>query len=236
MIDYAEWLHRAEDFVRGLNYLPGQWGISLDVEPPLPKAKADELREVLPLGLPSPLYDLYTTGAATYRCTYHWSPDQSHLPLVGRVFPHTYTLHGGAQFIPAFELKDWQISVRKRATGYGATADAPPRPGWETWYECVPFLAVGNGDYLALRVSDAAGRLPVLYLCHDALDGGDGRTAFEISPSFDRFLADWESLYYIGPAIWLLAAFLAHGGEGPLNVKQPKAALWRRVISGRRKP
>ena len=230
MLDYSEWLQRAEDFVRRLNYLPGRWGISVAVEPPLSRAAADELCEVLSFGLPSPLYDLYSRGSASYCCTYNWELDESHLPLVGQVFPQTYSLYGGARFLPAAELKDTFASVRAWATKWDATADDPPRPGWELWHQCVPFIAVGNGDFLALHVSDSSARLPVLYLCHDAEDGGDGRTAFEISPSFDQFLGDWETLCYIGPEIWLLRQFLADDGNGPLEVNQPKTALWRAVI------
>ena len=119
-----------------------------------------------------------------------------------------------------------------------APAGMSLRPGWELWCQSVPFIAVGNGDYLALDVTKGAGRLPVLYLCHDgdAEDGGDGRTAFEISPSFDQFLADWEALCYVGPEIWLLAPFFADDGRGALHVEQPKATMWREIISGRVSP
>lgn len=234
MLDYAHWLKRAEDFVRGLGNLPGQWGVSIAIEPPLARRAADELRNRLPFGLPAPLYDLYTQGSASYRCAYYWSPDEAHLPLVGEVFPHTYSLYGGARFIPACQLADAHASVRSWARGWNGTPDGGPRPSWEAWQESIPFLAVGNGDYLALRVRGDRTDLPVIYLCHDAEDGGDGRTAFEISPSFDQFLSDWETLCYIGPEIWLLAAFLSDDGEGPVQVNQPKVALWREIVCGRR--
>ena len=83
-------------------------------------------------------------------------------------------------------------------------------------------------------MSAGAARPPVLYLCHDADDGGDGRAAFEISPTFDQFLGDWETLSYVGPEIWLLARFLADDGTGPLQLNQPATALWREVITGRK--
>jgi hypothetical protein len=230
MIDYSRWLSRAEAFVRGLDYLPGKWGVSIAVEPPLTASAADELGRTLPLGLPSPLYNLYTTGSASYRCTYHWSPDKAYLPLVEQVFPHQYSLYGGARFISAAELPDRQASVRSWATEWDAPADAPPRPGWELWHQAIPFLAVGNGDYLALQVSNGTDKQPVLYLSHDAGGGDDERTAFEISPSLEQFLADWETLCYVGPEIWLLGEFLANEGKGLLQVNQPKTNLWREVM------
>jgi hypothetical protein len=95
---------------------------------------------------------------------------------------------------------------------------------------------VGNGDYLAVRASSTAGRFPILYLCHDAEDGGDRRTAFEISSDFEQFLIDWETLCYLGPEIWLLRRFLADDGKGPLEIDQPATELWREIILGRKKP
>ena len=228
MFDYARWLQRAEAFVRGLNELPGQWEISVDVEPPLSVDAAEQLRRTLPLGLPVSLLGLYTTGSARFQCSYRWSPDEEHLPIIAEVFPHQYTLYGGARFIPAVELAETQAAVREWAVEWDAPPHGPPRAGWELWHQCVPFLSVGNGDHLAIRVR--ADDQPVLYLCHDAEDAGDGRTAFEISPSFDQFLADWETLCYVGPEIWLLARFLADDGNGLLEVDQPIAARWREVI------
>src|SRR5262245_60618476 len=105
MFDYSGWLRRAENFVRGLTYLPGEWGISVACEPPLDATAVHQIREVLPLGLPAPLFDLYKAGAANYRSTYHWSPNQLYLPMVEQVFPHQYSLYGGARFIPAGELQ-----------------------------------------------------------------------------------------------------------------------------------
>ena len=74
MLDYARWLKNAEEFVRGLDCLPGQWGVSVAIEPPLATTAADELRNTLPFGLPSPLYDLYAVGSASCRCTYYGHP------------------------------------------------------------------------------------------------------------------------------------------------------------------
>ena len=128
MMDYRPWLRRAEDFIRGLSALPGEWSTSVDVEPPLSKAAADELHKSLPFGLPSPLHDLYTTGSRSCRCTYYWSPDEAYLPLVEKVLPCQHSLDGGARFLPAAELNNAHAS---RADGPSdGTRQAMSSRGW----------------------------------------------------------------------------------------------------------
>ena len=114
--------------LRGLNALPGEWSTSVDVEPPLSKAAADELHKSLPFGLPSPLHDLYTTGSRSCRCTYYWSPDEAYLPLVEKVLPCQHSLDGGARFLPAAELNNAHAS---RADGPSdGTRQAMSSRGW----------------------------------------------------------------------------------------------------------
>ena len=47
MTDYLHWARRAEEFIRNLDYLPGQWGVSVAVAPPLPIPDADALKSTL---------------------------------------------------------------------------------------------------------------------------------------------------------------------------------------------
>jgi len=225
-MDYSGWLQRAEGFVRSLRKMPGNWGIEVAVEPPLSQPEAVELGGKLPLGLPSPLCEFYTTAAAACCSTYFWEPDEAGLSLIAEVLPHQYSLYGGPGFIPAVELEDACASVRAWATGYDETPNTPPRPGWELWHEAVPFHAIGNGDYLALHVTEGSARLPVLYLCHDADYETDGGAAFEISPSFEEFLTRWERLCYIGPEHWLLNTFLSEDCQAD----EAKETCWREII------
>jgi hypothetical protein len=229
MTDYPGWLRRAETFVRCLDYLPGQWSITIAVEPPLAKTKANELRENLPLGLPACLYDLYTIGSASFSCTYSWKPDESHLRLVEPILPHQYSLYGGAHIVPAAELEDVQYAVRSWMRGWGTSNSSPPKPGWEIWDQCVPFVDFNNGDYLAIRVVGGDPRQPVLYLDHE--DASEGQNAIEISPGFDQFLADMETLCYLWPICWS-QEFNEDARNGTLRADQPEVAEWRRIIGG----
>ena len=220
------WLQRAESFVRQLNYLPGEWGISVRVEPPISDAKADRLAAKLPLGLPAPLRALYVEGAAAFKCTYHWKPPKSRLPLIEAALPHQYSFYGGARFIPCEEL----LSLHGIHTWWdGVEAESEEQEAArEVWRQTVPFINVGNGDAVGLHVSDDHERLPVVYLCHDDPD----QAVTEISPSFDRFLIEWEKLRYIGPESWLLGAFLSRRGERLLNGESKKARQWRNFLAG----
>lgn len=222
---YASWIRRAETFVRGLRHLPGRWGISVAIDPPLSDSEADDLARVLPFGLPTSLRELYTKGAAKCQCRYHWSPDGEHLREVHAVFPHQMSFYGGAEFIPwdellnAHEIHSWWDDEDDNLTQEQLAAR-------EIWRQTIPFINVGNGDCVALHITDDTAQMPVVYLCHDDPENRVTR----LSPSLDRFLADWESLCYVGPEIWLLSTFLAEDGGGLLDVEKEEALEWRRLL------
>jgi hypothetical protein len=221
---YSSWIRRAESFVRRLNHLPGQWGVSVAVEPPITDAEADELAKTLPLGLPLPLRELYTKGAAKCLCRYNWTPDDPRLIKVHSVIPHQRSFYGGPEFIPCTELFDAH-GMHSWWDGQDDQLTESQMQAVEVWRHSVPFIHVGNGDHVALHVTGAADEMPVVYLCHD-----DPETPVTwLSPSFDQFLADWEALGYLGPEIWLLDAFLGNGG-GPLDVHQNNARRWREML------
>ncbi len=231
MIDYANWLRRAEDFVRGLDHLSGRLSVSIAVEPPLPEESADELSENLPLGLPACLYDLYAKGSASFCCTYCWKPNETNLRLIERLMPHTPSIYGGPRFVPAVKLEDAQYAVRSWARPWDAQVFQPPKPGWEVWDQCVPFVDYNTGDFLALKISDDGAQQSVVYLSHE-FDVAQEPNVFEVSPSFERFLADWETLWYLWPAGWgwSQAGFDDLVRRGPLQPDDPKIAMWRRII------
>lgn len=225
---YASWIRRAESFVRRLNYLPGQWGISVAIEDPITTSQADELDKELPFGLPAPLRELYTEGAGRCKCNYRWKPNEEHLHLVRDVFEHELSFNGGPEFLPWTEL----LEAHGMHDWWGGYDDSPPgieAAALNVWRHSVPFISVGNGDHVALHVTDDARSMPVVYLCHDDSDNPVTR----ISSSFDQFLSDWEKLCYVGPEIWLLSTFLSDGAQGELNVEQEKSRKWREVMLGK---
>lgn len=219
-----KWLARAEQFVRPASRLPDEWGFSVTIEPPLSEHDADELAKTLPLGLPAPLREFYTQVTSGCECTYHWTPTEANLRLLKDVFPHQYSVYGGVRIISASRLLDahgmhsWWQDVAGRED---------LRSQWEIWRQCVPFISVGNGDFVALHVTNDPLQLPVVYLCHDDPD----LCVLPLSDSFNQFLSDWESLFYIGPEIWLLNPFMARKGNGPLNLKLKSVARLRKLFA-----
>jgi hypothetical protein len=226
MFDYAAWLRRAELFVRGLKKFPGELHVNVDIAPPLSIDETNALCASLPFELPRPLYDFFTAGSASVDFYFLWEPTELDLPLLWQAIPDEHEVWGGLRCFSAcaFGENGWarDIVVRK--------PDIPLQDG-HLWNECIPFVHIPNGDYLALHVQRDDGRMPVLYLSHDAWDTS---SAFEIAPSLEQFLIDWEQLCYIGPEIWLLCHFLNDDDTGPFHVDSPIAVTWREIMSGQR--
>ena len=185
----------------------------------------------LSFDLPAPLYDFYTRGSASCHCHYWWSSDSRPTPWED-AFPSQYTLYGGPEIIPASQLAECCANVRSWASSDWTGEGGGAPPGFERWRHAIPFVAVNNGDYLALDANADTSRTPVLYLCHEAdvYCSESPSPATEISPSFEQFLADWEKLCYVGPEIWLLSAFLAEDFTGPLQTDSPRASRWRDIL------
>lgn len=225
-IDIKSWLGRAESFVRQLNYLPGGWGIAVEIEPPVSAEQADELAAELPLGLPAPLRSLYVDGAAAFKSTYYWKPNVDSLPKIQEVFPYQSTLMGGPDFIPFHELKNAH-SIHEWCDCF-PNADTPEmKRAIDVWHNTVPIIALGNGDAVGLHINRKLNSREVVFLCHDEPE--DSVTF--LSPSFGQFLADWECALYAGPETRFLSAFfdvnIPHKG---LNAKHARVELLRETF------
>ena len=164
-------------------------------------------------------------GSADCQYAYQWSPHKKDLPKLENVFPHMPEVYGGARIIAASKLKKAH-DVHEWVDGWDESLSEDQTKAKEIWLSTVPFVEIGNGDYLGLHVSPDQSSSPVVYLCHD----DEECPVTTISPSFDTFLADWETLYYIGPEIWMLGDFLDNEGAGPLNVEQEKTLAWRELV------
>ena len=209
-MDYSAWVERAKKFVGELSF-PDESDISVEVAPPLSDKEADALNESLPLGLPKPLREFYTTGSADIACSYYWSPhEDSHASQLDELL-YSYSLYGGPSIIPAQQLAphgdfiDW------------IDEDEHPE-AFELADNSVPFIAVGNGDYVTLQVESES----VLYFCHETPEA----PIASISPSFEQFMTDWERLCYLHPM--QIGAF--YGPDGMLDLKQENVEKWREFI------
>ncbi|GAB3845763.1 hypothetical protein GCM10029963_24570 [Micromonospora andamanensis] len=106
----------------------------------------------------------------------------------------------------------------------------PSDPYDRVWHHKLPFMEVGNGDYLALDLNeDAHGR--VVYLSHD--DGeGHGRT---MAPSFEDLLIRWIPLACPGAedSQWLPFCAPSDGGLDPSSAR---AHQWTALVRPKNGP
>ena len=225
-LDLRAWTRRAELFVRNLTYLPGRWGISISVEPPISGEEVDRIAAQLPLGLPLALRRFYTEGASKLNCTYRWEPPEEVASRLESILDGEDYVFGGARILPCSNLLSHHDIAEWPWGGADTELTAEQKKDQRVWQRTVPFIAVGNGDYVGIHVADGAADQPVVYLYGNDIEGSVRR----ISPSFDRFLADWEALGYIGPESWLLGAFMSKVGGGTLNANGTKARQWRDVL------
>ncbi len=227
MFDYAGWLERAVAFVRSLDHLPGELGITVEIKPPLSIAEADTFRRSLPFEWPRQLYEFFTAVSGSARCAYHWEPDEPHWPLLRTVFPEEMDVRGGPLFVPAraFRKNGWARTFTTPQPDFQMSDGQP-------WKPCFPFLNTSYGDHLALLAQHDERRSPVLYLRRDGQDRCS--TAFELAPSLEQFLLEWEKVGYVGPDIDFLGVFFGDDGKPPIQADSPKASLWRDIMSGRR--
>ncbi|WP_319463344.1 SMI1/KNR4 family protein [Micromonospora sp. RTP1Z1] len=100
----------------------------------------------------------------------------------------------------------------------------PSDPYDRVWHHKLPFMEVGNGDYLALDLDeDEHGR--VVYLSHD--DGeGHGRT---MATSFEDLLIRWIPLACPGAEDWQWLPFCARS-DGGLDPSSAIAREWTALV------
>lgn len=100
----------------------------------------------------------------------------------------------------------------------------PDDPYDRVWHHKLPFMEVGNGDYLALDLDrDARGR--VIYLSHD--DGeGHGRA---MAASFEDLLVRWIPLACPGAEDWQWLPFCSRP-DGGIDPWSEAAREWTALV------
>ncbi len=228
MNDYSEWLRRAENFVRSTHQLPGEWLLRVDIEPPCIADVVKQLENSLPNGLPVFLRDFYLTASARLECRYHWSPDAPTLALLEELIPHTYSFYGGVSICPAVELEGAQQGFMNWAEifeKYGGRG-----PEWAAIIrQCVPLTAVGNGDYLGIRV-DETDQPRVVYIDHET-DPAKDCPIFPLANTPEEYFIAIEQLGYLGPESWMLTHFLDTNPPKLLDTQGAAAGAWRKMLS-----
>lgn len=125
-------------------------------------------------------------------------------------------LHWSLDFMAQFDSarKDWCAKV----------FSDPTSPYDAVWHNKLAFYEVGNGDFLALDLSDAATG-QVVYLSHD--DGaGHG---YVLADDFLDLLARWIPLACTGGEDWQWLPFTS-ASTSRLEPDEPTAVAWRSVL------
>src|SRR5262245_26033326 len=213
--DYADWVAKARAFVERIAGLPGVEVRSRDVDPPLRSERVDRIAAELGLPIPDTLRGFITGGASRVDCTYRYQPAGASVDDLRAILPDRVRLYGGARLCAATDLPDHARSAAEWARETWVADDPGERVLWEAG---LPFAALDDGDYLALDTRGGSPDPAVLYLSHDD-------ASWVLTPSFTRFLAQWEQLCYIGPEHWLLQPFI--GPDGTLDPRTETAGRLR---------
>lgn len=209
MFDYTGWVQRAEAFIKNVALFGNcdELRVEIAIEPPLNDSELQQLQANFKMPLPLELQRFWTTASRHCDCSYYVENDAG-------------IFYGDPSFLNAVELPKETVSCRNWAEGWADSC--PEDPAQEAlWLQSIPFISIGNGDYLGLFVPEAHDNPPVVYLSHDDVSR-------IIAPSFTEFLNVWEQLCYIGPEIWILEEHL--DSDGMLDASTPRAEQLRSFL------
>lgn len=200
--DFAGWVARARAFTLGLDHLPAAEVRSTAVAAPLDEVALGALEDALGAVLPTSLRTFFSRGTSAMDCAYTFKPEGQALDQLRTLLPDESEIFGGARMGPASDLADYSTAVREWARDTWIADEPDQRIIWES---ALPFVALDNGDYLALDLQDGATDPSVVYLCHDD-------ESLLLARNLAEFLAAWERLCYLGPEHWLLGPFIIDSG------------------------
>jgi hypothetical protein len=186
----------------------------LVVDSPAPPGRVDAIENQLGCKLPTSLRHVLTSVAS--RAEFAWFAPKGHTfpdPFRGIFSGHLcWSLDGLPDLMRA--ACEWVENV----------FPDPSDPYDRVWHHKLPFMEVGNGDYLALDLGqDVHGR--VVYLSHD--DGeGHGRA---MAASFEDLLIRWIPLACPGAEDWQWLPFCAGPDEG-IDASSAVAGEWAALV------
>jgi len=186
----------------------------LVIEPPASADQVNAIEERLGCKLPTSLRRVLTTAASRVEFAWFTPP--------GHTFPDPFRqVFSGSLSWSLDDLLDLMTAVR----GWIENAFPDPSDSYDrVWHHKLPFMEVGNGDYLALDMNqDGEGR--VIYLSHD--DGeGHGRV---MAASFEELLARWIPLACPGAEDWQWLPFCP-GPDVGIDPSSAAASEWIALV------
>jgi hypothetical protein len=217
--NYRDWLARAKQFVLAMRAKADPETFSCEIAPPVKPKDCSALDRRLRIRIPDSVRDFLTQGSGNCNCHVNWRPDTPEVQDALKKACKNRSYYGGARLCDFEQLRNWQEGCRSDAENTWIVDELKVQ---KVWLRAFPFASIDNGDYLAVDPGPAGKSKHVVYLNHEGLPK-------KIAPSFDAFLAAWESVYYVGPEWWLLYEF-CHRETGYLHGKSRRAAQLGKLL------
>lgn len=229
MLDYTQWIYRAEIFVSGLpewagtphvNNAPPKINvenIELEIAAPLNAQEIANLEDEMSCVFPLRLKQFLSTGSGNCQFFYSLTIAEDSVSEVTRLVGPS--IIGEANLCNSSEMPQYQAMCRISAEDFDWIYKIEGEQ--EIWMNALPFIYMRNGDYLALDLTKDQEDPPVIYL-------GPTDGHFVVSPNFDEFLKHWEGICYLGPESWIIGEFFDTTDH--LNAATEKARAVRRFF------
>lgn len=195
MLNFSKWTNKAIAFTRSLTQLRGEVYTEVTVTPPVSLESVNLLSRSLRIPIPDPVQSFLTTASSACLFRYSWRSEELNR-LIANVLPDYYSVIGGGDLCNMALFRDYQAGCADWAAAEMENATTG-NPALARWVRAFPFLAVGNGDVLAIDVAAGDNNQPVIYLDHDY-----PTDVSVIAESFEHFLTEWEQLHYFSPDRW----------------------------------
>jgi hypothetical protein len=183
------------------------------IEKPATPREVAAIEKKLGRSLPSSMKTVFTAFSKGVFLDWHLPEKSLPSPFEGALWG---TCHWGLKLLPQLE-KDRREWVK---TCFGDADDEYN----SVWHTSLAFLAVANGDMVAIDLADSSDG-PVVYLSHEQ---GEGHGVV-LGLNYADFIDRWSRIGCVGPEDWLLMRFVSSSGE--LLDPGAKAALkWRQLL------
>jgi hypothetical protein len=236
MVDFAKWTRAASAFLRRLTRLPGRVNVCDEIEPPANDDYHHEWLASDKCSLPPEIKRFLSTASRRCRFHYEWSPPPDHRHPLSTLSPNQQTLTGGGDFCEAAKYSNYDNASRRSGILGPSMLAAQRKFGLaaasihmeiERNEGRLPLMELPNGDTILLQLAMSKGARPVVYVRSDATAEPQ-----VLSPTFERFLLDWQRLSYLQPSAEYLAPWI-DPASGQLNPDTKQAdALSTLLLTG----
>ena len=242
MFDYMAWRWRVSAFLRGLTRLPGAISVNDGIEPAETESWDSSLNASEQPIIPRVIRDFIS--AASRRCffRYEWTPPHEQRAKLVELLPGRDRLRGGGDLCEAAKYHNYinrnrfgnSLSALNAKFGFGTDLfDVRQIAGAmadEQLHGRVPIIEMKGRGIISLDRPGPDKISPVVFVER----AGEPMSQI-LSPSFERFLVDWEKVCYTEPSMENLAPWF-DPVTGQLNPDPAKCQILHRLLCGNELP